>query len=164
MPKDRQTDFLQRFVRKYVWSDEKTPYLVKVGRLTRRQARSELFAFSVLIAAFFFAAGMAALLGASIVGGSLGAALYSFAICSAAIALAVTQHPAAAMACATAPPVVLIFLLIKGFPAQLHLLDKVVISAILLALWAYTARVVRIARAYPGLEEGAPPPPKKWPL
>jgi len=156
-------DPLQRFVRKYVWSDEKTPYLVKVGRLTRRQARNELFVFSVLIAAFFFTAGMAALLGASIVANSLGVAVYSFAICSVAIALAATQHPAAAIACATAPPAVLAYLLISGFPPQLHLLDQLLISAILLALWAYTARVVRITRAYPYLEEGVAPTPK-WPL
>ena len=156
-------DPLQRFVRKYVWSDDKTPYLIKVGRLTRRQARNELFAFSVLIAAFFFMVGMAALLGASIVADSVGVAVYAFAICSAAIALAATQHPFAAIACATAPPAVLVYLLIIGFPPQLHTSDKLLIGGILLALWAYTARVVRITRVYPYLAEGEAPTPK-WPL
>jgi len=143
----------ESFVRKYVWNDEKTPYLTKVGRLTRKQAQSELFVYSVLVAAFFFIVGMAALLGFSIVAGLLGVAVYSFAVCSAAIVLAATRYPAAALICATAPPVVLAFLVINGFPPQLHMLDKLLIGAVLLALWFYSVRVVRIARAYPGLIE-----------
>jgi hypothetical protein len=147
---------LYGYFRKYVWNDEKTPYLTSVLRLTRTQARNELFAFSVLMAAFFFATGMASLLGVSIVSGSVGIAIYSFAICSAAVALAATRHPNAALACATAPPVVLAFLAIYGFPPQLHLVDEILIGTILLALWVYTFRVVRIAWVYPGLRDAAP--------
>lgn len=153
----------QNFVRKYVWNDEKTPYLTKVGRLTQRQARNELFVFSVLIATFFFVTGMAALLGVTIVAGSLGVALYSFAVCCAALALAATRHPVAAMAAATAPPVALLFLLVEGFPPQLHWPDKLLIAGVLLALWAYTIRVVRIVRAYPYLEEGSGPAARPGP-
>ena len=152
----------QNFVRKYVWNDEKTPYLTKVGRLTQRQARNELFVFSVLMATFFFTTGMAALLGVALVAGSLGVALYSFTVCCSALALAATRHPVAAMVCATAPPVVLLFLLFAGFPPQLQTPDKVLIAGCLFALWFYTGRIMRIARAYPGLPEGqdstAPPP------
>jgi hypothetical protein len=147
----------QRFVRKYVWNDEKTPYLTKVGRLTKRQARSELFIISILIAAFFFVIGMAALLGVSIVAGSIGIAVYAFAVCSAALILAATHHPIAALAIASAPPVVLLFLLVEGFPPQLHMLDKVLIAVVLLALSVYMLRVRRIANIYPGLEEGPDP-------
>lgn len=147
----------QKFVRKYVWNDEKTPYTTKVGRLTKRQARSELFIISVLIAAFFFVIGMAALLGASIVAGSLGVAVYAFAICSAALTLASTHHPAAAVLCATAPPVVLLFLLVEGFPPGLHLLDKILIAGVLLGLTVYMYRVLRIALVYPYLDEGSDP-------
>jgi hypothetical protein len=147
----------QRFVRKYVWNDEKTPYLTKVGRLTKRQARSELFIISILFAAFFFVIGMAALLDVSIVAGSIGVAVYAFAICSAALMLAAMHHPAAALVCATAPPIVLLFLLFEGFPPQLHMLDKVLIAAVLLALAVYMYRVVRIANVYPGLDEGPDP-------
>jgi hypothetical protein len=153
---------LQDFVRKYVWNDDKTPYLTKVGRLTQRKARNELFVFCVLIATFFFVTGMAALLGTTMVAGSMGVALYSFTVCSAAVILVGTRHPVSALVCATAPPAVLLYLLVEGFPPQLHLLDQFLISAILLALWAYMARVVRIARAYPYLEEGVAPTPK-WP-
>ena len=153
----------QRYVRKYVWNDEKTPYLTKVGRLTRRQARNELFVFSVLIATFFFVVGMAALLGITIVAGSIVVALYSFAVCCAALALVATRHPAAAIVCATVPPAVLLFLLVEGFPPQLHWPDKLVIAGVILALWFYTIRLMRIVRAYPYLEEGQDPAPRPGP-
>ena len=144
------------YFRKYVWNDDKTPYRTQVGRLSRKQARSELFAFSVLLAAFFFVAGMVALLGAASGPGSMGVAVYSFALCCAALALAGTQHPIAALVCATAPPAALAFLAIHGFSPQLHLADKLLIGVILLALWAYTVRVIRIARVFPYLTDPAP--------
>jgi len=143
------------FFRKYVWNDEKTPYLVPVGRLTQRQARNELFTYSVLMFAFFFIVGMAALLGAEVVGRSLTVTIYAFAICSAAGALAVLRHWIAAVLCATAPPAILIFLIVNGFSPKLHMLDKLLIGAVILALWVYSFRVVRITRAFPGLRESA---------
>lgn len=143
------------FFRKYVWNDEKTPYLISVERLTQRQARNELFTYSVLLAAFFFVAGMAALLGASIVGGSLTVAIYAFAVCSAAVALVAIRHWIAAIICATAPPAILLFFIVNGFPPTLHILDKLLIGAVILALWAYSFRVVRITRAFPNLRESA---------
>ena len=85
------------YFRKYVWNEEKTPYLIPVGRLTQSQARNELFAYSVLMAAFFLVVGMAALLGASIVAGSLLVTIYSFTLCCAAVALITTRHRVAAL-------------------------------------------------------------------
>jgi len=145
-------DFFGYF-RKYLWNADKTPYLVPVGRLSRTQARNELFIYCVLMAAFFFVTGLAALLGASIVAGSISVALYSFVLCAAAIYLSSTQHPVAALVCATAPPVILIYLIFFGFSPKLHLLDKLLIGSVILALWVYTFRVVRIAWAFPGLRE-----------
>jgi hypothetical protein len=141
------------YFRKYVWNEEKTPYLTPVGRLTQTQARNELFTYSVLMAAFFLVVGMAALLGATFVAGSLTVTLYSFTLCSAAVALAATRHRVAALICATAPPAVLLYLVINGFSPQFHAVDKVLISAVLMALWIYTFRVIRIAWAYPDLPE-----------
>ena len=58
------------YIRKYVWNEEKTPYLVPVGMLSRTQARNELFSFSVLMAAFFFVIGLLALLGFGLLAGA----------------------------------------------------------------------------------------------
>lgn len=149
-------DFFGYF-RKYLWNVEKTPYLVSVGRLSRTQARNELFTYCVLLAAFFFVTGLAALLGASIVADSIGVAVYSFVLCGAAVYLASTQHPFAALICATAPPVILLYLILYGFSPKLHLLDKLLIGSVILALWVYTFRVVRITWAIPGLREESGP-------
>jgi hypothetical protein len=142
------------FIRKYVWSDEKTPYFVPVARLRRRQAESELFVFSVLMAAFFFVTGLLSLLGASDIPGAFAMAAYSFALCSSAIALGATRHRIPAFICATAPPALLGYLLAFGFPRALHMADKLLIGAIALLLGLYCFRVVAIARAYPRLRDG----------
>ncbi|MGH6914438.1 MAG: hypothetical protein ACREH3_12125 [Geminicoccales bacterium] len=141
------------FIRKYVWNEQKTPYLVPVPTLSRAQARNELFSFSVLTAAFFFVIGLLSLLGVGFLAGSPGIALYSFGLCSSAIALGATRHQAAALTCATAPPVLLAYLLVYGFPPSLHLPDKLLIGAVALLLGLYAFRVVAIARAYRSLHD-----------
>jgi hypothetical protein len=35
---------LEKYFKKYLWDDERTPYLVPVARMTRRQADYELHA------------------------------------------------------------------------------------------------------------------------
>ena len=99
----REMDFYG-FIKKYVWNEEKTPYLVPVGRLSQSQARNEIFVYSILMASFFLIAGVAALLGASIVAGSLVVAAYSFVVCGAAVILSATLREWPAFICATAPP------------------------------------------------------------
>ena len=145
------------FIKKYVWNEEKTPYLVPVGRLSQSQARNEIFVYSILMASFFLVAGVAALLGASIVAGSLVVAAYSFIVCGAAVILSATLREWPAFICATAPPAVLLFLLVHGFSPRLHTLDKVLIAVVVLAFWVYTFRVCRIAKAYPGLRDTPAP-------
>lgn len=139
------------YIRKYVWSEEKTPYLVPVGLLSRTQARNELFSFSVLMAAFFFVIGLLALLGFGSLAGAPAVAGYSFVLCSSAIALGATRHRIAAVICATAPPVFLAYLIVYGFPPALHMPDKLLIGAVTLLLGLYGFRVVAIAKAYPRL-------------
>ena len=145
------------FIKKYVWNEEKTPYLVPVHRLSQLQARNEVFVYSILMASFFLVAGVAALLGASIVAGSLIVAAYSFVLCGAAVILSATLREWPAFICATAPPAVLLFLLVHGFSPTLHTLDKVLIAGVLIAFWVYTFRVCRIAKVYPGLKESPAP-------
>jgi hypothetical protein len=144
------------FIRKYVWNDEKTPYFVPVAKLSRTQARNEIFTYSVLLGAFFLIIGLLALLGVGFLAGSFGVAAYAFALCSSAIALGVTRHHAAAVICATGPPALLAYLLVNGFPPELHLLDKALIAAVALLLGLYAFRVVAIAKAYPDLPDRKP--------
>ena len=141
------------FIRKYVWDENKTPYLVPVRRLSRTQAKNELFTFSVLLAAFFMVVGVAALLGQALHGKSPGVAFYAFTVFCSAVALGATRHALAALYCSTAPPAVLGYFFLYGFPPNLHTIDELLILALTLMLLRYSIRVVAIAKAYAVLPE-----------
>ncbi len=139
------------YIRKYVWNDQKTPYLVPVHQLNQMQGRSELFTFSVLLAVFCMVIGIASLLGQAFQGQSVGVAVYTFTIFSAATVLGATRHSFAAIYCSTAAPVTLLYFFIYGFPPNLHLIDELVILALAVMLLRYSFRVTAIAKAYPFL-------------
>ena len=142
------------YIRKYVWNDQKTPYLVAVHRLNRVQARSELFTYSVLLAVFCMVIAIASLLGQAFQGQAVGVAAYTFTIFSAATILGATRHPLAAIYCSTAPPVALLYFFLYGFPPNLHLIDELLILALIVMLLRYSLRIIAIARAYPFLAAG----------
>lgn len=72
---------LYAFFRKYVWDENKTPYFIPVARLSRTQARNELFTVAVLLAMFTLVIAVAALLGKALHGPSPGVALYASTVC-----------------------------------------------------------------------------------
>lgn len=139
------------YIRKYVWDDQKTPYLVAVDRLNRTQARSELFTFSVLLAVFCMVIAIASLLGQAFQGQSVGVAVYTFTIFSAATVLGATRHSFAAIYCSTTAPVTLFYFFIYGFPPNLHLIDELLILALAIMLLRYSFRIIAIVKAYPFL-------------
>ena len=98
-----------KFVRRYFWDDETTPYLVPVAKLHRRQARHEIFAY-VLFVSILYGAVMLLTMGASSpFANSFGASLYAFVVVCAALTLGVTRNPFAAGACVLAPVGALVF-------------------------------------------------------
>ena len=135
------------FFRKYVWDDDKTPYFVPVGRLSAAQARNEVFAFAVLLAMFALVIAGAALLGRAFQASAPGAALYASTVLSAAIVLGAKRHRLAAVYCAAAPLAALLYFLFLGFPPNLHVVDELLILALLLGLLRYGMRITAIARA-----------------
>src|SRR3970282_257732 len=52
---------MDKFFRKYVWDDERTPYLVRVARLTRGQIEYELRFYAVITGVLFALVSVAAL-------------------------------------------------------------------------------------------------------
>jgi hypothetical protein len=147
------------YLKKYIWDDDKTPFLIAVAKLNRRQARSEVFLYALFISV------PAALLVASVLAYSLKngfdalawAGVYSASVCISAAWLHVSKSPAAAMYSASAPVVILGYLLLQGFHPRLGWLDQVLIVAVLLLWLRYTLRIVAIARRYPAMPE--PPHP-----
>lgn len=142
-----------KFLKRYVWDEEKTPYFVPVGRLTRRQADNELRTYVIFMATVFGVVTVAALAGRGIQGYSVGTSLYAASILCAALVLGITRHPAAAVWMATAPPVMLLNFFLFGYSPKLDLLDHVFFTIVVVLWLRYTLRTVAISRAYAGLPD-----------
>jgi hypothetical protein len=143
--------------KRYIIDDEKTPYFTAVARLTRRQARYELFAYCLLTGVLYAMVGLVSLAGGLPHGGAIGVPLYAFSLLLAAVLLGATQHPHAAAYCATGPVAGLLYCLLYGFHPNIGAGDKVLI-VVLLLLWArYNFRVLAIARGFPDMPERAAP-------
>jgi hypothetical protein len=115
---------LEKYIKKYVWDDERTPYLVPVARMTRRQADYELHAYSVFVG-----------------------------VLCAALIFAFTKTVHAAWYCAAAPIAALLYFFVHGFHPSLSAIDHAALIVFGVIWLRYSLRVVAIARAYPGLPE-----------
>ena len=155
-----QLDWVGLFKR-YVGDDIKTPYFVAVGRLTRVQARNELFVYTLFLAVLFGVVGVVSLSPTLPHGNTLAVSLYAFLVAGAAVAFGFSKHPAAAAICASAPVGVLIYFVLFGFHPNAATGDKVLQVAIA-ALWLrYSWRILQIARAYPTMRERDTPEPNE---
>jgi len=154
-----------RYLKRYVWDDETTPYFVPVSVLSRRQARYELTAFAIFLGFLFGVLALATLSPGAPGGRSAGMSLYSFTVVCAAVLVGTSRLYAAALWCSTAPPAALVW--IYGFADHqgFGTIDHVVIVAFAL-LWArYGIRIVTICRDYDQMPEGEPPAPdphRRW--
>jgi hypothetical protein len=147
----------ENLVKRYVYNDAKTPYLTAVTRLNRRQARSELFVYTLFLVVLLGVIGIAALSPQLPHGGAVGVPIYAFAVVIAAVVFGLTRHVAAAAFCATAPVAALLYFALYGFQPDLGTGDRILLVVVVLLWLLYGWRVLRIARAYPTLPDpGAP--------
>jgi hypothetical protein len=140
-------------VKRYVYNPAKTPYFTAVSRLSRGQARSELFVYTLLLAVLTGAIGVAALSPALPHGGAIGVPIYAFAVMTAAIVLGLTRHVAAAAFCATAPVAALLYFVLFGFQPGLGTGDRLLLVVIVLLWLRYSWRVLQITKTYPDLPD-----------
>jgi hypothetical protein len=140
----------EKLFKRYIWDDDRTPYLVPASRMTRVQADHEMFAYTVFLAILSCAACLAAL---AHPGTSEIAVLYAFSAIVGAVVLGVTKHPYAAWYCGAAPVALLLYLLLHGFPASLAPIDHLVLIVFALLWLRYAWRIIGIARAYPDMPE-----------
>ena len=148
----------EKYIKKYVWDDNKTPYLVPVRRLRRSQADHELFAYTLFIALLFAIVSVIALTDSAPHGRSHAVALYAFSVAFIAVLFGLSKHVYAAYYLATAPLATLAYFLLAGFPPNLHMIDKLLLVGVSLILLRYSLRVMAIAKTYPDLPETAPGP------
>jgi hypothetical protein len=146
----------ESFIKRYIWDDERTPYLVPVGRITRRQADHEIYLYAVFLGVLFTVVTLVALAGALPQSRSAAVALYGFSVVCAALLFGVTKHLWAALWCSAVPLAALLYFLTHGLPPRLGTIDHVVLIAVALIFLRYSMRIVSLAKAYPGLPETPP--------
>lgn len=137
-----------KLFKRYVWHDDRTPYLTRVANLTRLQAHYELFGYSLLMGVLFAALSLAALSSTLPHGNAPGVSLYAFTVCCAAVLLGTTRHVWAALWCAGAPLALLAYFGYWGFHPTHEIADKALLVAGVLLWLLYSRRVVAVARAW----------------
>ena len=145
-----------KYIKRYVWDDNKTPYFVAVPKLNRNQADYELFAYTLFIALLFAAISIISLSEAAPNGKSHGVALYCLSVFCTAVLFGVTRHVHAAYYLALAPLASLAYFFFVGFPPGLATIDELLLVCVSLAFLRYSVRVVAIAKAYPDMPGAAP--------
>lgn len=145
---------LDKYFKKYVWDDERTPYLVPVARLSRRQASYELHFYALFVGVLCAIISLAALSSKLPHGNSVIVSLYAFSVVCAAILLGMSRHPWAAFWCATPPLAGLGYFAAYGFHPNLGTQEKVLLVVAMIAWLVYSRRLLAVARAYASL----PPP------
>jgi hypothetical protein len=144
---------IEKYIRKYVWDDERTPYLVPVARMTRRQADYELHAYAVFVGILFGLVAGAALLSQDPQIRSEGVAVYGFTVACAALIFGFTKAVPAAWYCAVTPIAALLYFFLYGFHPSLSAIDHAFLIVFGVIWFRYSLRVVSIAQAYPDLPE-----------
>ena len=147
---------MDKFFRKYVWDDQRTPYRVAVARMTRRQAEYEMLFYAILSGVLFAVIALAALSNRLPHGNAAGVSLYAFTQVCAALLLGMTRSAWAALYCASAPLAALTYFALYGFHPDLDVADKTLLVALVVLWVAYCTRLLAVARAYPRLPQGAP--------
>jgi hypothetical protein len=137
-----------KFIKRYVWDDTKTPYFVRVPKMAKVQASYEIFSYSLFLAILFAVVSIVSLSDQAPQGRSDVVSIYGFCVVCGAIVLGMTKSSIAAHVCASAPLAALLYFFIKGFPAGLGTIDKWVLVAVALGLLGYSVRVVTMAKAY----------------
>ena len=144
---------MDKYFRKYIWDEERTPYLVPVARMKRRQAEYEMLFYATLSGVLFALIALAALSERLPHGSAQGVSLYAFTQVCAALLLGATRGAWAALYCASAPLAALLYFVLFGFQPSLGAADKALLVAAMV-LWAcYGGRLLAVARAYPSLAE-----------
>jgi hypothetical protein len=138
----------EKLFKRYVWDDDKTPYLTRVGNLSRTQAHYELFGYSLFMGVLFGVLAVVTLSSKLPHGDAAIVPIYAVTVCCAAILLGLTRHPWAALWCAGAPLAALAYFAIWGFHPNLEVGDQALLLVVALAWLLYSRRVVAVARAW----------------
>ena len=145
-----------KYLKRYVWDDDKTPYFVPVARMTQAQANSEIFAFALFLVVLFSVVSVVSLSDAAPSGRSYGVSMYAFSVVCGAVVLGATRQYPAALYCSAAPAATLGYFVLYGFPPNLRLADEALLLVVTVALLRYGLRVAAITKGYEDMPGKAP--------
>lgn len=144
---------LDKYFKKYVWDDERTPYFVSVARLTRGQAGYEILFYALFVGVLFAGISIASLSNKLPHGSAAIVSIYAFTVVCAAVLLGMSRHPWAALWCASPPLAALAYFAAYGFHPNLGPMDKILLVGAMIAWVAYARRLLAVARAYASLPD-----------
>ena len=144
-----------KFIKKYVWDDVKTPYFVRVAKMNKVQANYEIFAYALFLAVLFAVISLASLSDHAPQGQSYAVSIYAFSVVCGAIFLGMTKSSSAAYFCASAPLAALLKFFLEGFHPRLGTIDELLLLAVTVAIFRYSLRVIRIAKTYDQMPDAA---------
>lgn len=147
----------------YVWNEHWTPYLTRTHRLTRFQARKELFVYCVFMAMFFAVIALAALAKGRSTGAGLPGWLifYDATLFVAAVLIGATKRVGPALYGLPASAAAYLSLQWGITNPNVGLMDQVFLLFIAVFLFWYGLRILAIVRNFPKMPEGPPPPPTR---
>jgi len=143
----------EKLFKRYVWHDDKTPYLTRVANLTSLQARYEIFGYALFMGVLAGLLSVVTLSPTLPHGGATIVPVYAFTVCCATVIFGFTRHPWAAIWCALSPLAALAYFGVWGFHANLEDGDKALLIVVAVAGLLYSRRVVAVARAWHGRAE-----------
>lgn len=143
-------DFFQH-LKRYVWDDTKTPYLVSPNKLNKTQADKEVFIYALFLTILFGMVTIVLFAEARLELNyhSIWKATFALTLMSSAIMLGITKKPVAALYCMSAPVAAFLYIIDGGLNPDLESLQKYLLLAFTAAWLWYAWRVVAVARAYP---------------
>ena len=140
-------------MKRYVWDDERTPYLVKVPKLSRFQANKELLAYGIFLGTVFSVVTLI-FFGRFKGGGGefyLLFSAYGFAVTIAAYLLVQGKRVRTARFLHSVPFAIMAFVSLDGIQPPLPWVEKSFLLTVSILWVIYSFRVVAICRAYPGM-------------
>ncbi|MEE8435079.1 MAG: hypothetical protein V3S64_09870 [bacterium] len=147
----------------YVFNENWTPYLTRTHRLTRFQARKELFVYCVFMAMFFAVIALAARAKGRSAGAGLPGwlILYDATLFVAAVLIGATKRVGPALYCLPASATAYLSLQWGITNPNVGLMDHVFLLVIAVFLFWYGLRILAIVRFFPDMPEEPPPPTRR---
>jgi len=142
---------MDKFFRKYIWDDQRTPYFVPVARMTRQQAEYETLFYAVITGVLFALVAVASLSSSMPHGNARGVSVFAFTQVCAALLLGASVNLWPALYCASAPLAGLLYFALFGFQPGLGTADKIVLVGAMILWLGYCRRLLAVTRAYGSL-------------